>query len=76
MAQLKSVREGDSASDVRKKLGKPSDITTLDETTRSWTYVVVKPAVDEYAVEQYEVWGMVFDRPETTLKIKLLLGKQ
>jgi hypothetical protein len=66
---------GDSASDVRKKLGKPSKIMTIDE-TRHWTYVVVKPAVDEYAVEHYAVWDMVFDRPETTLKMKLLLGEQ
>lgn len=74
-SQFQSVREGDSASDVLRKLGKPSRIMTIDE-GRHWTYVVVKPAVDEYAVEHYKVWSMVFDRPETTLKMKLFLGEQ
>jgi hypothetical protein len=74
--QLSSVKKGDSVADVRKKLGKPKSIMTMGENSRAWTYVVVIPAIDEYGVEHYQEWALMFDRPETTLDSKLLLREQ
>ncbi len=75
METIARVREDMAVSEVRRLLGEPVRILTLDDKTRCWTYVVKIPAIDEYDYAEYQKWGVYFDRPETRVKYKTQLRR-